>query len=269
MKNYETLETLRSVLPSHVKSQDFKKAASCKSKIDRLEALDPYYRYQDLLTAAVRAQDFKTAARVKSDIEYIGGHPRSRKGGRSRGREGKGRGGGREEGGREVNKQDEGDSKEKENARWRERGDKGVRDGRVEGWKNISVETTNGVTVRVTTKVERIQGRENERKWSYAVSIRNDGEEEVRVVGRRFRIQSVGGEDAMVIKGDGVTGMKPKVGKGEVFEYRSGAPLRVEELGVEVGVAARMEGGFTCEIGGEVFEAGFPGVGFFMEEWDE
>ncbi len=60
--------------------------------------------------------------------------------------------------------------------------------------------------------------------WAYHVQIENQGEREVKLESRYWRITDGFGR-VQEVRGDGVVGEQPVIKPGEAYEYTSGAPL--------------------------------------------
>ncbi|MEM7353696.1 MAG: Co2+/Mg2+ efflux protein ApaG [Acidobacteriota bacterium] len=85
---------------------------------------------------------------------------------------------------------------------------------------------TRGIRVHVEPQYDPTRSRPTENMWFflYTVTIRNDGEETVKLVSRHWIITD---EENRVeeVKGPGVVGEQPKLAPGESFQYTSGCPL--------------------------------------------
>jgi ApaG protein len=82
--------------------------------------------------------------------------------------------------------------------------------------------------------------------FSYAVTIRNEGDARVRLATRHWRIVDADGEER-VVEGPGVVGQHPELGPGDSFEYSSFCPMLT--------AWGTMEGHFTFEREGTRFDA--------------
>ena len=124
-------------------------------------------------------------------------------------------------------------------------GDDDVKIGEITVPVESSSTTTSGpITVTVNSSYNLDQSDVPMRKhcFQYTVRITNDSEDDtVQLLSRRFEIQTVGSSMKDVVEGEGVTGRKPLLKPGEVFEYTSTAPLAVRPIGTTI-IAARMSG---------------------------
>ena len=106
------------------------------------------------------------------------------------------------------------------------------------------------VTVRPVFLDDQSQPDENHFVWAYHVRIENLGDSTVRLRNRYWRITDSRGR-VQEVRGPGVVGEQPRLGKGESFEYTSGTPLSTPS-GVMVGTY-EMEG-----PDGALFEVAVP-----------
>ncbi len=85
---------------------------------------------------------------------------------------------------------------------------------------------TRNVVVRVEPEFlsEQSSPADNRYIWAYTVEIENQGEEELQVVKRFWKIADSVGQ-VQEIHGEGVVGEMPVLKPGETFRYTSGAPL--------------------------------------------
>lgn len=86
---------------------------------------------------------------------------------------------------------------------------------------------------------EQSSPRENHFVWAYQVTIKNEGDEAVRLVSRYWKITDSLGI-SQEVEGDGVIGEQPVLNPGEEYEYTSGTPLSTPS-GIMVG-SYNMEG---------------------------
>ena len=86
--------------------------------------------------------------------------------------------------------------------------------------------------------------------WAYHVRIENQGDDEVRLRNRYWRITDSRGR-IQEVRGAGVVGKQPVIKPGDTFEYTSGTPLPTPS-GIMVGTY-RME-----SSGGESFDVAIP-----------
>ncbi|MEL0019646.1 MAG: Co2+/Mg2+ efflux protein ApaG [Rickettsiales bacterium] len=91
---------------------------------------------------------------------------------------------------------------------------------------------------------------ENHFVWAYHVEIVNDGNEQVQLRTRYWRITDAVGQ-VQEVRGPGVVGEQPVLGPGQAFEYTSGTPLPTPS-GIMAGVY-QME-----SESGEVFDVEIP-----------
>ncbi|GMH89269.1 hypothetical protein TrVE_jg3164 [Triparma verrucosa] len=220
-QTYSTLLNLRSKLPPLISSQNFKEAATVQKQIKRLEALDPYYSLQASLDSAISKEWYRTASKLKKQIDRIGGSPLSIK------------------------------PTSKSIPQRTPRPSKKLKKGSVEVYNGTFPETPNSSSIKKTSGIT-VSISSSSSPFSYSVSIKNEFSYPIKLVGREFYVQAVGGEFCDVVKGEGVTNRRPVLEEGEVFEYVSNAPIGVKGLGREVGVAARMGGSyFYVKVGEE------------------
>ena len=91
---------------------------------------------------------------------------------------------------------------------------------------------------------------ENHFVWAYHVEIMNDGQEQVQLRTRYWRITDALGR-VQEVRGPGVVGEQPVLDPGEAFEYTSGTPLPTPS-GIMAGIY-QMEA-----AGGEQFDVEIP-----------
>ncbi|MGR7922310.1 Co2+/Mg2+ efflux protein ApaG [Zobellella denitrificans] len=83
--------------------------------------------------------------------------------------------------------------------------------------------------------------------FAYTITIRNDGNERVRLISRRWLITDANGKK-IEVEGSGVVGEQPRIAPGEEYTYTSGVSLETP-----VGV---MEGSYTLVLDdGREFQA--------------
>lgn len=107
--------------------------------------------------------------------------------------------------------------------------------------------TTEGVSVEVKSFYSPQQSKpgQNEFMFLYRVTISNVGDRTVRLLHRKWEIESASGSKE-VAQGPGVIGQQPVLEPGQSFEYTSAVPLRakaVEQDGVDV--VGRMSGAYV------------------------
>jgi len=90
----------------------------------------------------------------------------------------------------------------------------------------MSQATTRGVEVSVTPRHHPERSDPTGGAWffSYTVTIRNVGDQGVRLLARTWRITDATGHTE-VVRGPGVVGETPHLHPGEAFEYTSFCPL--------------------------------------------
>lgn len=86
---------------------------------------------------------------------------------------------------------------------------------------------TNGVQVTVvpTYVAENSNPTNNEYLFSYEVTIKNNSDQDIKIVSRNWIIIDADGKKESVI-GSGVVGQTPTIPVGDVFEYQSFCPLK-------------------------------------------
>merc|ERR1712087_459801 len=95
---------------------------------------------------------------------------------------------------------------------------------------------------------ERSDTKLNKHCFAYNIRITNErSDSSIRLVSRRFEIQTIGAPKKDVVQGPGVTGRQPILQPGESFEYTSTAPLSVEPMETTP-VVARMSGEYSFMI---------------------
>ena len=94
---------------------------------------------------------------------------------------------------------------------------------------------TDGIRVRVTPAYIEEQSSPDEGYyfWSYTVDIANDGNVQVQLKTREWRITDGNGK-LETVRGPGVVGQTPVLGPGQSFTYTSGCPLTTPS-GIMVG----------------------------------
>ncbi len=100
---------------------------------------------------------------------------------------------------------------------------------------------THAIRVRVAPEYLSDESSPQDRKFlfAYRVTIRNERDEPVRLLSRRWTIIDADGESNMV-RGEGVVGQQPLIRPGETFEYSSMCPLTTPW--------GTMEGAYTLEL---------------------
>jgi ApaG protein len=91
---------------------------------------------------------------------------------------------------------------------------------------STSEAVTRGVRVKVNCQysAERSDPSRREYFFLYTVRITNEGEEPVQLLNRHWVITNAHGK-VEEVRGPGVVGQQPRLGRGESFEYTSGCPL--------------------------------------------
>ncbi|GJD60709.1 Co2+/Mg2+ efflux protein ApaG [Methylobacterium frigidaeris] len=111
---------------------------------------------------------------------------------------------------------------------------------------------TRGISVSVQPRfVEEESSPDSGRYFfAYTVEITNNGDEQVQLRSRHWRIVDGRGE-MQEVRGAGVVGKQPVLGPGESFSYTSGCPLTTPD--------GTMEGTYTMATSdGRSFEAAIP-----------
>jgi ApaG protein len=112
--------------------------------------------------------------------------------------------------------------------------------------------TTAGITVRVAPHYlpEQSDPERNYHVWAYHVRIENGGQQNVRLLARRWRITDGHGR-VEEVAGDGVVGVQPLIAPGGAYDYVSGCPLSTP--------SGRMEGQYVmADASGERFPVAIP-----------
>lgn len=86
--------------------------------------------------------------------------------------------------------------------------------------------------------------------WGYRITIANNSDEKIQLIGRYWRITDAGGQ-VEEVRGPGVVGEQPELGPGDSFQYTSGCPLRTAS-GIMVGTYT------VRSAGDEIFEIDIP-----------
>ena len=111
---------------------------------------------------------------------------------------------------------------------------------------------TRGISVTVQPRFVEEESSPNESRYffAYTVEIVNNGEEQVQLRSRHWRI--IDGEGKIqVVRGAGVVGEQPVLDPGETFTYTSGCPLTTPD--------GTMQGDYTMVSDtGEIFQAAIP-----------
>ncbi|WP_445400707.1 Co2+/Mg2+ efflux protein ApaG [Zobellella sp. An-6] len=97
--------------------------------------------------------------------------------------------------------------------------------------------------IHITTRPQYLADRsapdEQHYVFAYTITIRNDGDERVQLMSRRWLITDANGKKVEV-EGSGVVGEQPRIAPGEEYTYTSGVSLETP-----VGV---MEGSYTMVL---------------------
>ena len=90
----------------------------------------------------------------------------------------------------------------------------------------MSLENSSPIRIDVETAYLESQSRpdKNHYVFSYTITIRNEGSEATRLLGRHWIITDANGR-AQEVVGEGVVGQKPFLRPGENFRYTSGTAL--------------------------------------------
>lgn len=91
---------------------------------------------------------------------------------------------------------------------------------------NTSEATTRAIRVAVSSEYHAQQSRPAAGQWffAYHVTITNEGDETVQLLGRHWIITDADG-DVQEVRGPGVVGEQPVLRPGESHRYTSGCPL--------------------------------------------
>jgi len=111
---------------------------------------------------------------------------------------------------------------------------------------------TDGVTVRVAVNYLPEQSRVEAGKWFwvYHIRIENDGDEEIQLLTRHWRITDGRGV-VNAVDGEGVVGEQPFLAPGQSHDYVSGCPLGTPH--------GSMQGHYTMRRGdGSYFDVAIP-----------
>ncbi len=86
---------------------------------------------------------------------------------------------------------------------------------------------TRAIRVRVTPAFseERSNADDDEFFWTYTIEIINEGQEDVQLRSRHWRIIDGKGH-VEEVRGPGVVGQTPTIAPGDSFSYASGCPLK-------------------------------------------
>ena len=95
------------------------------------------------------------------------------------------------------------------------------------------------VTATPTYQGESIEAEKVYHVWSYDISVENNGDVPIKIIGRHWRIID-GSGIIHEISSKGVVGQKPIIKPGEVFEYTSYANLQTSS-GVMIGKYEALE----------------------------
>lgn len=106
------------------------------------------------------------------------------------------------------------------------------------------------VTVDPIFLEEQSRPEDSQFVWAYRVRIANEGEEEVTLRHRYWRITDSRGK-VQEVRGAGVVGEQPTLKPGQIFEYTSGAPLPTP--------SGFMTGSYEMELSdGDLFQVQIP-----------
>jgi len=139
-----------------------------------------------------------------------------------------------------------------ESGRPRLPGDKDVTIGEIDESiiSESSDTTTEIVRVEVVSSYSESKSNAEQRRhcFLYNIKITNlSPSDSIQLMSRKFEIQTVGSSRKDLVEGKGVTGLRPVLKPGEIFEYTSTAPLSVRPLGTTI-AAARMSGSYSYKI---------------------
>ena len=109
---------------------------------------------------------------------------------------------------------------------------------------------THGIKVSVTPSFLEDQSSpgDDHYVWAYSVRIENQGDRQVQLINRHWKITDAMGR-SQEVRGAGVVGEQPVLKPGEVYEYTSGTPLPTPS-GIMMGAyeMSCTEGMFEVEI---------------------
>jgi ApaG protein len=121
----------------------------------------------------------------------------------------------------------------------------------------MSTIITRGIQITATSRFEPVHSDVNAHRYlfSYRITIRNQGEETVQLMRRRWLIRDSLGPER-VVEGPGVVGETPSLAPGEEFSYTSACDLRSGW--------GRMDGSYAMVTlpGGQPFEVIVPTIAF-------
>ena len=80
------------------------------------------------------------------------------------------------------------------------------------------------VTARPQFLSEHSEPMDDHYVWSYTISVKNDGDEQVQLLNRHWKITDAKGV-TQEVRGPGVIGEQPVLKPGEAFQYTSGTSL--------------------------------------------
>jgi ApaG protein len=114
-----------------------------------------------------------------------------------------------------------------------------------------SESVTGGVRVRAIPVYLPQESDPDSRRFvfGYRIRITNEGEQNIKLLSRYWHIVDADGE-AATVRGEGVVGQQPELGRGESFEYSSYCPLATPW--------GTMEGSYTMV---HLFDTGKPARG--------
>lgn len=109
-----------------------------------------------------------------------------------------------------------------------------------------------GIAIQVSTQYLQQQSDPGRPSYAFAytITILNNREEPVRLLGRHWIITDQNGK-VDEVKGNGVVGQQPTIAPGQSYQYSSGAVLQTE--------IGDMHGSYTMQdADGELFDAPIP-----------
>lgn len=111
------------------------------------------------------------------------------------------------------------------------------------------VETTRGLTVRVSVSYLPEQSHPGGARWfwAYHIRIENDGQMAAQLMTRRWTITD-GRGGKHVVEGEGVVGEQPVIMPGAAYDYVSGCPLNTPSGSMEGSYGMIAEDGSSFEI---------------------
>jgi ApaG protein len=125
----------------------------------------------------------------------------------------------------------------------------------------LSEAVTRGVHILVRSEFipYRSDPDSNSYFFAYHITIRNDGEEPVRLISRHWIIADASGNEQEV-RGLGVVGKQPRLESGQSFDYTSACPLPTPVGSMRGAFQMSTDGGETFDASIAPFTLAVPGV---------